>query len=620
MCDSDNEDTPFYFELEVDDEISFKAPYMPAPKKIETSRKSFSMPQFALKNLASTSDRFKSTENDDPDDKENKRKSNSCQNTAEKAKRSNSNTAEKAKRSNCSTAEKPKLPNTAEKPRLPPSSAEKLLRYSMNSAVSFIENFSAMLPKDIPPFQTIEEGADESFEAPNTAEDCDLSEAELSAFKENNSCRKIPKNLSHSRSEFESFYNVRVSMPNLPDSNEEEQDRDRAVDLNASIRSEGSCQSYGTATGEELEDTEGLFSDSVASTDLEECSVRSIVCGMTSLAFENENGIIDQNMQIDTENKNENEDQNENKKDHMEEQKEEVNQGPKVGIKVAPTPLSALCPFPPRIVKEQQQKVPKNSSSDSYKQNAMSDSASRKVPSSKPDDATFSSDKTVTPTPKKVELHKVTEFVENKENFAPLIAFDAADVSTASLAVRAVPEEERISVLDLLEDAKKCDAKEEKEFQGKGDVREKMMNDTFISPLRTVKQKKGENAKRESKGEVKEVKEKQEDGSGEVKKTESDDIPLSSDCEGDSWKDVEEEVENEVEQESEQDYELENPCAYSPITNQAETANDGKGYLLSYFVYILLSLLFDSFYFFMVLSFSLFMLLYHFNLIAIIEI
>jgi hypothetical protein len=593
MCDSDNEDTPFYFELEVDDEISFKAPYMPPQKRIETSRKSFSMPQFALKNLASTSDRFKSTENDDPDDKENMQKSNSCQNTAEKAKRGNSNTAEKAKLSNCSTAEKPKLPNTAEKPRLPPSSAEKLLRYSMNSAVSFIENFSSILPRDIPPFQTIEEGADESFEALSAAEDCDLSEAELSAFKENNSSRKIPKNVSHSRSEFESFFDVRGSMTNLPDSNDEEQDVDRAVDLNASIRSEGSCQSYGTATGEELDDPQGLFSDSVASMDLEESSVRSIVCGATSMCEENENLIIDQNMPIESKNK------YENKKGPMEEPKEEPKEGTKKGIKVAPTPLSALCPFPPRIAK-QQQKFLKNSTtdSDSYQQNAESESVSRKVPSSKADDESITSDLTVTPTHKKVELHKVVDYVENKENFAPLIALGAADVPTASPAGRAVPEEERISVLDLLEDANKSE--EEKKCQGNGDEKEKMMNDTFMSPLRTVKQKQGENTKkdreRENKEEVEAAKEKQGDVNGEVKQPDSDDIPLASECEGDSWKDVEGEVENEVENEvekdSEQSYELENPCAYSPITNQAESVNDGKGYSLSFFVCVVFSLLF----------------------------
>ena len=415
MCDSDNEDTPFYFELEVDDEISFKAPYKPAPKKIETSRKSFSMPQFALKNLASTSDRFKSTENDDPEDKENMQKSNSCQNTAEKAKRSNSNTAEKAKRSNCSTAEKPKLSNTAEKPRLPPSSAEKLLRYSMNSAVSFIENFSAMLPRDVPSFQTIEEGADESFEAPNAAEDCDLSEAEMSAFKMNNSSRMIPKNLTDSRFDFESSsnddsflskpdrnINVSVSMINKPGSNDEEQDR--AVDLNASIRSDGSCQSYGTATGEELEDPEGLFSDSVASLDpseecsvinTEECSVSNTVCSVTSLGVENE--IIDQSMQIESKNDNENKDV------------------PKEEMKVAPVPLSAFCPFPSRIV---QKKVLKNSDPTSYQQNAESELECGNVLSSKINETNVPSDASVTLIHKEVEVE--VECTENKENFAPL--------------------------------------------------------------------------------------------------------------------------------------------------------------------------------------------------------
>ena len=286
MCDSDSEDTPFYFELEVDDEISFKAPYKPAPKKIETSRKSFSMPQFALRNVASTSERFKSTENDDPEDKENMQKSNSCQNTAEKAKRSNSNTAEKAKRSNCNTAEKPKLSNTAEKPRLPPSSAEKLLRYSMNSAVSFIENFSAMLPRDVPSFQTIEEEADESFDAPIAAEDCDLSDAEISAFKINSVNRIIPKNLTDCGFEFEdSSYDVKNNKSEFNNygikerQNSKREEEDKEVDLNISMKSEGSCQSYGTATGEDIEDSEGMFLDSVASIDnSEECSARDTEC------------------------------------------------------------------------------------------------------------------------------------------------------------------------------------------------------------------------------------------------------------------------------------------------------------------------------------------------------
>lgn len=153
----DDDDVPFFFELEVDDEISFKAPQM-APKrtvpvkKIETSRSSFAMPQFSVRNLVTSSELFKSTEADSFYDKENNPKSTqSC--------------------------------NTAEKPKLPPSSAEKLMRYSVDSAVSFIENFSSMIPRDLPSFSTIAEGADESVEEPNNAEDCDLSEAEISEYR-----------------------------------------------------------------------------------------------------------------------------------------------------------------------------------------------------------------------------------------------------------------------------------------------------------------------------------------------------------------------------------------------------------------------------------------------------
>ena len=74
-CDSDNEDSPFYFELEVDDEISFKAPSKPQkvelPKrKVETSRSSFSMPKFSIKNLATSSELFKAS-SEDAYDKEN---------------------------------------------------------------------------------------------------------------------------------------------------------------------------------------------------------------------------------------------------------------------------------------------------------------------------------------------------------------------------------------------------------------------------------------------------------------------------------------------------------------------------------------------------------------------
>lgn len=148
-CDDDDE-APFFFELEVDDEISFKAPQKAAPR-IETSRSSFAMPQFSMRNLVTSSELFKSSEADSCYDKENN------------------------PRSNLSS-------NTAEKPKLPPSSAEKLMRYSVDSAVSFIENFSSLLPRDLPSFSTIAEGADESVEDPN-AEDCDLSEAEISEFR-----------------------------------------------------------------------------------------------------------------------------------------------------------------------------------------------------------------------------------------------------------------------------------------------------------------------------------------------------------------------------------------------------------------------------------------------------
>ena len=152
----DDDDVPFFFELEVDDEISFKAPQMATKKtvpvkRIETSRSSFAMPQFSVRNLVTSSELFKFTEAEHSFDKENNPKSNlSC--------------------------------NTAEKPKLPPSSAEKLMRYSVDSAVSFIENFSSMIPRDLPSFSTIAEGADESVEEPN-AEDCDLSEAEISEYR-----------------------------------------------------------------------------------------------------------------------------------------------------------------------------------------------------------------------------------------------------------------------------------------------------------------------------------------------------------------------------------------------------------------------------------------------------
>lgn len=148
-CDDDDE-APFFFELEVDDEISFKAPQKAAPR-IETSRSSFAMPQFSMRNLVTSSELFKSSEADNCYDKENN------------------------PRSTLSS-------NTAEKPKLPPSSAEKLMRYSVDSAVSFIENFSSLIPRDLPSFSTIAEGADESVEDPN-AEDCDLSEAEISEFR-----------------------------------------------------------------------------------------------------------------------------------------------------------------------------------------------------------------------------------------------------------------------------------------------------------------------------------------------------------------------------------------------------------------------------------------------------
>ena len=74
--DSENEDSPFYFELEVDDEISFKAPCKPqktvssSKPAIETSRNNFSMPKFSIKNLATSSELFKSS-SDNSFDKEN---------------------------------------------------------------------------------------------------------------------------------------------------------------------------------------------------------------------------------------------------------------------------------------------------------------------------------------------------------------------------------------------------------------------------------------------------------------------------------------------------------------------------------------------------------------------
>ena len=145
MCDSDDEDSPFYFELEVDDEISFKAkaPIKPA-QKIETSRSSFAMPQFSTRNLVSSTELFKASDDSDFCDKENVRMAS----------------------------------NIADKPNLPPSSAEKLLRYSMNSAVSFMETFTSLVPS----FQTIDEEADESVDDPS-AEDCDLSDAEISQYQ-----------------------------------------------------------------------------------------------------------------------------------------------------------------------------------------------------------------------------------------------------------------------------------------------------------------------------------------------------------------------------------------------------------------------------------------------------
>jgi hypothetical protein len=61
MSDVDSDDDDFCFELEVDDEITFKAP----PRKIiETSRSSFIMPTFSIK-------KWDQTKNDQESDKEN---------------------------------------------------------------------------------------------------------------------------------------------------------------------------------------------------------------------------------------------------------------------------------------------------------------------------------------------------------------------------------------------------------------------------------------------------------------------------------------------------------------------------------------------------------------------
>jgi hypothetical protein len=61
MADVDSDDDDFCFELEVDDEITFKAP----PRKIiETSRSSFIMPTFSIK-------KWDQTKDDQENDKEN---------------------------------------------------------------------------------------------------------------------------------------------------------------------------------------------------------------------------------------------------------------------------------------------------------------------------------------------------------------------------------------------------------------------------------------------------------------------------------------------------------------------------------------------------------------------
>lgn len=60
MADIDSDDDDFCFELEVDDEITFKAP----PRKIiETSRSSFIMPTFSIKKWDQTKDEENDKEN-----------------------------------------------------------------------------------------------------------------------------------------------------------------------------------------------------------------------------------------------------------------------------------------------------------------------------------------------------------------------------------------------------------------------------------------------------------------------------------------------------------------------------------------------------------------------------
>jgi hypothetical protein len=60
MADIDSDDDDFCFELEVDDEITFKAP----PRKvIETSRSSFIMPTFSIKKWKRTIDEENDKEN-----------------------------------------------------------------------------------------------------------------------------------------------------------------------------------------------------------------------------------------------------------------------------------------------------------------------------------------------------------------------------------------------------------------------------------------------------------------------------------------------------------------------------------------------------------------------------
>lgn len=229
MCDSDDEDSPFYFELEVDDEISFKAkaPIKPA-QKIETSRSSFAMPQFSTRNLVSSTELFKASDDGDSCDKENVQMAS----------------------------------NIADKTKLPPSSAEKLLRYSMNSAVSFMETFTSLVPS----FQTIDEEADESVDGPS-AEDCDLSDAEISQYQIRSIHEILQGTAADNGSEYASggktlkedtdelalliasaTSNISIDCQSISGSADEAENK---CDL--SMES-GSCESFNTAVGEGEED------------------------------------------------------------------------------------------------------------------------------------------------------------------------------------------------------------------------------------------------------------------------------------------------------------------------------------------------------------------------------